>query len=102
MNQTRQQLEKLLGAASRAAPLPAGEPSAALEAAVLRAWRQRDTAADEGADIFVLFRRATVTALGVCAGCAVWSVLAASSAAVANPVGLAGLAGYALNLPWTP
>jgi hypothetical protein len=103
MNSSHERLEKLFEAASRVAPPPVGEPSAASEAVVLRAWRQRATARDEGADSFALFRHATFTALGVCAGCAVWSLLAAAPApAAASPVGLAGLAGYALNLSWTP
>jgi hypothetical protein len=98
MKPRRPSLEKLLAAAARATPPDLDPPTAALEANVLRAWREGAATEADNEVPFALFRRATFTALGVCAGCAAWALLAANPAA-ATP---ADLAAYAFNLPWTP
>lgn len=105
MSPSRQRLEKLLGLAGRAPDVPPAPPSAALEAAVLRAWRRRDDPAADAEATLALFRRATLAAVAVCAACALWALPADPSSVPPPDLGPelpAGLAAYALNFPLPP
>jgi hypothetical protein len=105
MRPSPQRLERLLGLAGRAPDQPPGPPSAALEAAVLRAWRRRDDSGADAEATLAVFRRATLAALAVCAACALWALPAdpsSPSTADAAPELPAGLAAYALNFPLPP
>ena len=102
MSTPSQRLEKLLRQAGRAPAAPGTAPSAATEAAVLRAWRQREGHRKPEDEVLLLFRRATYASLGICAMCAAWSLLAADRNALpaAEPVG--SLVAYTLSLPLSP
>jgi hypothetical protein len=101
MSPRRKRLGDILGLAARAPDARPEPPSAALEAAVLRAWRRRDEAGADAEATLALLRRAVLAALGVCAACALWA-LPGDPPADSAPELPAGLAAYALNFPLPP
>ncbi len=66
-------LQRLLDAAARATPEPAGAPPLGLETRVLAQWRAAEPE-DESTSLFVLCRRAMLGAGLVLALCAAWSL----------------------------
>jgi hypothetical protein len=83
MKPTDERLQRLLGAAAKAAPAAPEAPPPGLETRVLAQWRAAG-AEDDAIPVFAFFRRAALGAGLVLALCAAWSLTQAGGNATGD------------------